>query len=250
MKPSNLFIQLGRYLLLMRKVFSKPEKAGVYLKRIWFEMDNIGTNSIGITTIISLFMGAVAALQITINLQDALVPPYLVSFATREILILEFSSTVVALILAGKVGSSIASEIGTMKITQQIDALEVMGVNSASYLILPKIIAGVLYFPLLDILSIVLALIGAYVVTIFLGFMSPAAYVEGLMFSFDPFSVTYSMLKISVFGFIITSVSGFFGYYTKDNSLEVGRSSTRAVVVSSITILITDLILTQLLLMR
>jgi len=249
MKVGSMLAQIGRYLMLMRKVFSKPEKTGVYLRRIWFEMDSIGTNSIGITTIISLFMGAVAALQLTINLQQALVPPYLVSFATREVLILEFSSTVVALILAGKVGSSIASEIGTMKITQQIDALEVMGVNSASYLILPKIIAGVLYFPLLDILSIVLALVGAYTVTIGMGYMSSAAYIEGLMFSFDTFSVVYSMVKISVFGFIITSVSGFFGYYTKDNSLEVGRSSTRAVVVSSITILITDLILTQLLLM-
>jgi len=247
-KFGNMFRLIGRYLLLMRKVFSKPEKMGVYMRRVWFEMDAIGTNSIGITAIISIFMGAVAALQLTINLQEALVPPYLISFATREVLILEFSSTVVALILAGKVGSSIASEIGTMKITQQIDALEVMGVNSASYLILPKIIAGVLYFPLLDILSIVLALIGAYTVSTALGSITPEAYIEGLLFDFDSFSVTYSMVKIAVFGFIITSVSGFYGYYTKDNSLEVGRSSTKAVVVSSVTILVTDLILTQLLL--
>lgn len=242
-----MFQTFGRYLLLMRKVFSRPEKMSVYLRKVIFEMDSIGNNSIGITAIISVFMGAVAALQLMINLQDTMVPPYLISYGMRDVLILEFSSTIVALILAGKVGSSITSEIGTMKITQQIDALEVIGINSACYLMLPKIIAGVLYFPLLCILSILLGLVGAYVASMALSSITPEAFVEGLLYSFNAFSIFYSIIKISVFGFIITSVSGFYGYYTKGSSLEVGRSSTRAVVVSSVAILICDLILTQLL---
>ncbi|MBP3533680.1 MAG: ABC transporter permease, partial [Alistipes sp.] len=175
-------------------------------------------------------------------------PQYLIGYATRETMTLEFSSTVVALILAGKVGSNIASEIGTMRITEQIDALEIMGINSASYLILPKIIATVLFFPFLTLLSMIIGIIGGYAIAWFTGIMVPDDYVEGLLYSFVLWEVIYSLIKIAVFAFIITSISAFCGYYAKGNSLEVGRASTRAVVASSIAIMIFNLILTQLLL--
>ena len=234
--------------MLMGKVFSRPEKGAIYRRRILFEMQALGMNSIGLTAIISVFIGAVITLQMTINLESPFIPQYLIGYATRETMILEFSSTVVALILAGKVGSNIASEIGTMRITEQIDALEIMGVNSASYLILPKIVATVLFFPLLTILSIVIGILGGYMIAAFTGIMIPADYVEGLLYDFRPYSIVYSLIKIAVFAFIITSVSAYFGYYAQGNSLEVGRASTRAVVSSSIVIMIFNLILTQILL--
>ena len=229
----------------MGKVFSRPEKARLYYKRTIFEMESIGYNSIIITAIISIFMGAVVALQMSINLETAFIPRSLIGYATREVMILEFSSTVVALILAGKVGSSIASEIGTMRITEQIDALELMGVNSAGYLILPKIIASVLFFPFLCILSILIGVWGGYMIAALTGIMMPGDFIEGIHMDFKPWSIIYALIKIAVFAFIITSISSFYGYYAKGNSLEVGRSSTQAVVVSCITILIFNLILTQ-----
>lgn len=183
-----------------------------------------------------------------INLESPFIPKSLIGFATRETMILEFSSTVVALILAGKVGSNIASEIGTMRITEQIDALEVMGVNSANYLILPKIISTVLFFPFLTIMSIIIGSAGGYLVAVFTGVLNPDDYINGLMMDFRPFSIVYSLIKIAVFAFLITSISAFYGYFANGNSLEVGRASTKAVVVSSICILIFNLILTQLIL--
>lgn len=239
---------IGRYFILMGKVFSRPEKLKIYSKRTIHEMESLGLNSVGLAAIISIFIGAVITLQMTINLDSAFIPKYLIGYATRETMILEFSSTVLALILAGKVGSNIASEVGTMRITEQIDALEIMGVNSASYLILPKIIATVLFFPFLTILSIVIGIIGGYLISIFTGIMIPDDYITGLLFDFRPYSIVYSLIKISVFAFIITSISAFCGYYAAGNSLEVGKASTRAVVASSIVIMIFNLILTQLLL--
>ncbi len=244
----NVFQQIGRYFILMSKVFSRPEKASIYRRRVVFEMEALGVNSIGITAIISVFMGAVVTLQMGINFESPFIPRYLIGYATRETMILEFSSTVVALILAGKVGSNIASEIGTMRITEQIDALEMMGVNSASYLILPKIVATVLFFPFLTIMSIIIGVIGGYLMAGITGTVLPATYVEGIMLDFKTFSVVYSLIKAAVFAFLITSVSGFYGYYAKGNSLEVGRASTKAVVLASVMILLFDLILTQLLL--
>ena len=232
----------------MTKVFSRPEKIKIYRKRILFEMEALGFNSIGIAAIISVFMGAVVTLQMSINLESPFIPQVLIGYATREVMIMEFSSTVVALILAGKVGSNIASEIGTMRITEQIDALEIMGVNSAGYLILPKIIATVLFFPFLTVLSIGIGCAGGYFVSILTGIMNPDTYIDGLKMDFKPFSITYSLIKTAVFAAIITSISGFYGYYAKGNSLEVGKASTKAVVVSSITILIFNLIITQLIL--
>lgn len=236
---------LGNYIVLMGKVFSRPEKRRIYLRRTMVEMDAIGLGSIVITAIISVFMGAVVALQMSINLEEGFIPRSLIGYATRETMILEFSSTVVALILAGKVGSSIASEIGTMRITEQIDALELMGVNSAGYLILPKIVAAVLFFPFLCILSILVGTMGGYLICAFTGAILPGDYITGIHLDFKAWSIVYSLIKMMVFAFIITSVSSFYGYYARGNSLEVARSSTQAVVASSITILIFNLILTQ-----
>lgn len=244
----KVFEQIGRYFILMGKVFSRPEKGAIYRRRIVYEMEAIGVDSIGLTAIISIFIGAVITLQMCINLESPFIPQSLIGYATRETMILEFSSTVVALILSGKVGSSIASEIGTMRITEQIDALEIMGVNAASYLILPKIVAAVVFFPFLTILSIGIGVLGGYLIAMATGIMIPDNYLEGIMLDFDSYSVTYSLIKSAVFAYIITSISAFFGYYAKGNSLEVGKASTRAVVVGSVVIMIFNLILTQILL--
>ena len=241
----RLFESIGKYTLLMQKVFSRPEKMRIYYGRIMYEMEALGLNSIGLTAIISIFIGAAVTLQMAISLESPFIPKYMIGYATREVMILEFSSTVVALILAGKVGSNIASEIGTMRITEQIDALEIMGVNSASYLILPKIVATVLFFPLLTLFSIFVGIVGGYAIAALTGIMLPGDYIEGLFYYFEPFSITYALVKGAVFAFIITSISAYCGYYAKGNSLEVGRASTRAVVSSSIAIMIFDLILTQ-----
>ncbi len=244
----RIFEQIGRYFILMGKVFSRPEKGAIYRRRIIYEMESLGIDSIGLTAIISIFIGAVITLQMCINLDSPFIPQSLIGYATRETMILEFSSTVVALILSGKVGSSIASEIGTMRITEQIDALEIMGVNSASYLILPKIVAAVFFFPFLTILSIAIGIVGGWLIAYLTGIMIPNNYIEGLLLDFRPYSITYSLIKTAVFAYIITSISSYYGYYAKGNSLEVGKASTRAVVVGSVVIMIFNLILTQILL--
>ena len=241
----RLLEQIGRYFQLLGKVFSRPEKFGIYIRRVWFEVEALGFNSISLTAIISAFIGAVVALQMAITLESPFIPKFMIGYATREVMVLEFSSTVVALILAGKVGSNIASEIGTMRITEQIDALEIMGVNSASYLILPKVVATVIFFPLLTLFSIFVGIVGGYAIAYLTGIMLPGDYIEGLFYCFEPDSIVYAMVKGAVFAFLITTISAYWGYYAKGNSLEVGRASTRAVVASSITIMIFDLILTQ-----
>ncbi len=238
----------GRYTQLLGRVFTSLEKPSIYRGRIVSEMVSLGVDSIGLTALISFFIGAVITLQMSINLESSFIPSSMIGYATRETMILEFSSTVVALILSGKVGSNIASEIGTMRITEQIDALEIMGVNSASYLILPKIIATVFFFPLLTILSIIVGIFGGYVISVATGIMLPDSYIEGIQLDFKPFSITYSLIKSGVFAFIITTISSFFGYYVGGNSLEVGRASTNAVVVSSVVVMLFNLILTQILL--
>jgi phospholipid/cholesterol/gamma-HCH transport system permease protein len=239
---------LGQYLLLMIQVFKKPEKKSIYLKRILFEIDKLGLDSIGIVAFISVFMGAVLTIQMAFNIDSPLVPIYTIGFATRKSIILEFAPTIVSLILAGKVGSRIAGEIGTMRVTEQIDALEIMGINPATYLIFPKIIASVIFNPFLILMSMALAMIGGWLSGLLSGLVGTYEYVYGLQFSFQVYDVTYAMIKTIVFAFLITSISGYFGYYTKGGALEVGESSTRAVVVSSVNIIIFNLLLTNLLL--
>ncbi len=240
--------QLGRYFLLLGKVFSIPEKPSVYYKQTMREFVFLGLNSIGIISIISFFMGAVITLQTAYNTENPIYPSYLIGLGCRDSIILEFSSTVAALILAGKVGSNIASEIGTMRVTEQIDAIEIMGVNSASYLILPKIIATVLFNPFLTLISISVGITGGWIAGTTLGVITSADFIYGIQYSFIPYYITYSLIKTVVFAFIISSVSSFQGYYVNGGSLEVGRASTKAVVYSSVLILMFNVILTQLLL--
>ncbi|MBP3318198.1 MAG: ABC transporter permease [Alistipes sp.] len=243
----RIFESIGKYTLLMQKVFSRPEKMRIYYTRIMYEMEALGLNSIGLTAIISIFIGAAVTLQMAISLESPFIPKYMIGYATREVMILEFSSTVVALILAGKVGSNIASEIGTMRITEQIDALEIMGVNSASYLILPKIVATVFFFPFLAIFSMLIGIAGGYMISVTTGIMNPSEYIDGLQYCFYMSEISYALVKMVFFAFIVTSISAYCGYYAKGNSLEVGKASTQAVVTSSIVIMICNLILTQLL---
>jgi phospholipid/cholesterol/gamma-HCH transport system permease protein len=238
----------GRYFLLLKKVFSKPQKPSLYYKQTMHELVYLGLNSVGIITVISVFMGAVITLQTIYNTENPFLPSYIVGLGCRDSIILEFSSTITALILAGKVGSNIASEIGTMRITEQIDALEMMGVNSASYLILPKIIAAVLFNPFLTLISICVGILGGWGAVILTGAMTSEDFIYGIQYAFIPYYITYSLIKTVVFAFIITTVAAFEGYYVDGGSLEVGRASTKAVVFSSILILLFNLILTQLLL--
>jgi phospholipid/cholesterol/gamma-HCH transport system permease protein len=240
--------QVGLYFLLLKKVFSKPEKRKVYYKQTMKEFVNLGLTSVGIITIISFFFGAVITLQTAYNMDNPIYPVYLLGLGTRDSIILEFSSTICALILAGKVGSSIASEIGTMRVTEQIDALEMMGVNSASFLILPKIIATVFFNPILTLISIVVGIFGGWTAGTASGVITSENFIYGIQYAFIPYYITYSLIKTVFFAFIITSISAFEGYYVEGGSLEVGRASTKAVVYSSVTLLLFNVILTQLLL--
>lgn len=244
----QIIYHLGRYALLMREVFKKPEKGKIYMKQILYEMDKLGVGSIGIVAFLSVFVGAVLTIQMAFNIDSPLVPLYTIGYATRKSIILEFSPTIMSLILAGKVGSQIAGEIGTMRVTEQIDALEIMGINPATYLIFPKIIAAVIFNPFLILMSMVLAMIGGWLSGLGSGLVSTYDYVYGLQAFYSFYDITYAIIKTVVFAFIITSVSGYFGFYTKGGALEVGESSTRAVVVSSVTIIIFNLLLTNLLL--
>jgi len=244
----NLIFHCGRYFILLTRVFSKPEKWSIYRKRWIDEMNKLGVGSMGIVVIISLFMGAVITIQSAFGFQSPWIPLYAVGLASRDSIILEFSPTIVSLILAGKVGSNIASEIGTMRVTEQIDALEIMGINSKAYLILPKIVAAMVVNPFLIIISMFLGLVGGYVAGIATGAVTGYEFVYGITYDFKPFNVTYALIKTVVFAFIITSVSSYHGYYTQGGALEVGQSSTRAVVYSSVVVLLFNVILTQLLL--
>jgi len=238
----------GRYFLMLGKVFSKPEKAVVYYNQTMREFVFLGINSIGIISIISFFMGAAITLQTAYNTENPIYPTYLIGLGCRDSIILEFSSTISALILAGKVGSSIASEIGTMRVSEQIDALEIMGVNSASYLILPKIVAAVFFFPILSLLSMFVGIFGGYIICLLTEILPPSDYIYGIQYIFYPHYISYSVTKVVFYSFIIVTISAYQGYFAKGGSLEVGRSSTKAVVYSSILILLANLILTKLIL--
>jgi len=244
----NLFRHIGRYVILMSKVFTKPERPEVFYKQLIKEVVMLGIRSIGIVVIISFFIGAVMTIQTALNLVNPLIPKFYIGLGTRDTLLLEFSSTVVALILAGKVGSSIASEIGSMRISEQIDVLEIMGINSANYLILPKIVAAMLFNPFLNIISVFIGILGGYITCIVTHIVNPYDFIYGLHYTFNPFYVTYSIIKTIVFAFIITSVAAYHGYFVLGGAREVGFSSTRAVVDSSVLVIISNLILTQILL--
>lgn len=238
---------LGHYIMLMGRSFARPERMRMFLKQYIKEMSALGVNSIGIVLLISFFIGAVICIQMKLNIQSPWMPRWVSGYTTREILLLEFSSSIMCLILAGKVGSNIASELGTMRVTQQIDALEIMGVNSANYLILPKILGLVTLMPFLVIFSSATGVLGAYGTAYIGHILSPEDLTLGLQHSFNAWFMWMSIIKSLVFAFIISSVSSFFGYTVEGGSVEVGKASTDAVVCSSVLILFSDVFLTQLL---
>jgi len=240
---------IGKYILMLKVVFTKPNKWRVFFERLIEELNGIGINSLPIVALMSAFMGGVIALQTASNMSSPLLPAYTIGYITQSSTILEFSPTIISLILAGKIGSNIASEIGTMRVTEQIDALEIMGVNSLNFLVLPKITAAVLFFPILVIFSMALSMFGGWMSLVLSDLSTTEEYVLGLRTFFDPFNIKYALTKTVVFGFLIVSVSSFYGYYVTGGSLDVGRASTQAVVSSSVAILIANFLLTQMILL-
>jgi phospholipid/cholesterol/gamma-HCH transport system permease protein len=243
-----LFYHFGKYLMFLRSMFSKPEKFMVYVKRTFLEMKNIGNGSLTIVVIIAIFQGAVTTLQIAYQLISPLVQDPVIGSIVSDSSMLELAPTITCLVLAGKVGSHIASEIGTMRVSEQIDALEVMGINSSGFIALPKIVAGVIMIPLLVIISIFLSNVGGILAGNASGILSPDDYIQGARESFQTFNLIFALIKATTYAFIITSVSSYQGYYTSGGALEVGKSSTEAVVYSAVLILFFDYILSQLLL--
>lgn len=244
----NIFYFLGHFSLFIRKVFRKPQRMKWFARQLMYEINSLGINSLPIVLIISVFTGAVITIQTAYNVDSPFIPLYTVGLATRDSIILEFSPTIISLILAGKVGSSIASEIGTMRVTEQIDALEIMGINSSSYLVLPKILAALIINPFLIILSMSVGIFGGWVFGTLAGSVTTTEYLYGIQYAFRPFYISYALIKTFFFAFIITAIPAYYGYYTSGGALEVGSSSTKAVVYSSIYILVINFILTQLIL--
>lgn len=244
----GFFESIGRYTELMSEVFSRPQRWRLLGKQVIKEIEKLGIDSLGITIIISFFIGTAITTQMVLNTENPLLPKYVTGLTTRETLLLEFSSTILCLILAGKVGSNIASEIGTMRITEQIDALKIMGVNAPNYLILPKIIGFVVIVPVLVVFSMFVGLLGGYLVGFTSGIIQPSVYVMGIQYAFNPFYVTYSLVKSLFFAFIISSTASYYGYYAYGGALEVGKASTKAVVNSSIIILLFNVLLTNIML--
>ncbi len=239
---------IGKYLLLLKNVFSRPEKFSIYYKQTVREMENHGISSIGIITIISMFVGAAITIQTNFNIENPWLPRYIIGVTVRDSLLLEFSSTMVGLVIAGKSGSSIASELGMMRVTEQIDALEVMGIKSAAFLVLPKLIAMVIFLPILCALSVAMGLLGGYFVSLTSDSIPVTDYVYGIQYVFYPYYLTYAMVKAAFYGFIITTIAAYYGYFVEGGAVQVGRSSTRAVVMSSIFILFANLVLTNIIL--
>ena len=238
----------GLYIMFIRESFRKPVKFSIFRKQFVLETFKLGVGSLPICIILSLFTGAVITIQTSYNLVSPFIPRYLIGLATRDSSILEFAPTVISLIMAGKIGSNIASEIGTMRVTEQIDALEVMGLNSASFLVSPKILAMMFFFPFLIIICMVCSIFGGWLFGTTVGAVTTEDFVTGIQYLFNPFYVVYALIKTVVFAYIITSVSSYFGYYTKGGALEVGEASTRAVVYSIISLIIINYLLTQILL--
>ncbi|QDW26374.1 MULTISPECIES: MlaE family ABC transporter permease [Pedobacter] len=242
------FTNFGRYILLLKSVFRRPEKLKIYLKEIAKQMDYVGVGSLGLIAIISTFIGAVMTLQIAFQLVSDFIPKTIIGSVNRDSSILELSPTISAIVLAGKIGSAISSEIGSMRVTEQIDALEIMGINAPGYLILPKIISGITMVPMLVIISMFLSITGGYIGGSISGAVTPAEYIQGITTDFNPYTIVVALVKAFVFGFIITSVPAYEGFYVRGGALEVSQASTRAVVISCISILVCDYLVTQLLL--
>ena len=242
--------EIGKYFIFLGRLLNNRETFRTYYKLTLEECINIGIGSILLVAMVATFIGAVTTVQTAFNMVSALIPNYVISQVVREMTVLELAPTIMAIIYAGKVGTGMAGGLGTMRITEQIDALEVMGINSISYLVLPKIIASMLMYPLLFIVAGVCALLGGYLVGTLTGIITPNDYVYGLRSSFNEFTVTFALIKSVVFAFLVASISSFKGYYTQGGALEVGISSTQAVTNSVIAVLMADYLLAQLLLSK
>ncbi|AQW90729.1 MlaE family ABC transporter permease [Elizabethkingia anophelis] len=244
----KLFGAIGEYFMLLGKTFQKPQKMKVFLKLLMREIYDLGVNSFGLVLFTSIFVGAVVAIQMYNNFSASSfpIPNSFIGYATKVVLILEFSPTIVSVILAGKVGSYIASSIGTMRVTEQIDALDIMGVNSPNFLILPKIVASVVFNPLLIAISIVFGIVGGYWAGELTGNWTQAEYITGIQMYMPTYFIWYAFFKTAVFAFLIATIPAYFGYFVKGGSLEVGRASTQAVVWTIVAVIIANLILTQL----
>ena len=239
---------IGKYFIMLGRVFKKPQRSKVFYEALLREIEDLGLKSLGIIMFISFFIGGVIALQTALNLDSPFIPKSLIGFAAKRSIILEFAPTFCSIILAGKVGSYITSSIGSMRVTEQIDALEVMGINSLNYLVLPKIIATVFFYPFLISLGMFLGILGGWVSGVLSGLFSGAEYIEGIQTDFNPFLLTYAIIKTLIFAFLIATVPSYHGYYVKGGSIAVGRASTQSVVWTTILIVIANYFLTQLLL--
>ncbi len=244
-RPLSAF---GRFVLLLQSMLTRPERRQVLWARTMEEAVDIGTDSVFIVGLVSTFIGAVTCVQIAYNMVNPLIPMYTVGFMVREMTILELAPTIISIVLAGKVGSAIAGSLGTMRITEQISALDAMGINSASYLVLPRVLASLLAFPLLVILAMNLSILGGYVATQFSGSMTGAEYIEGIRYSFKPYTILFALIKSVVFAFLVSAISCYKGYTLRGGALEVGKASTAAVTNSIISILLADYALAALLL--
>ncbi|TVZ57026.1 phospholipid/cholesterol/gamma-HCH transport system permease protein [Lutibacter sp. Hel_I_33_5] len=244
----NYLEHIGKYFMMLRQVFKRPQRGRVFYEAVMREIDELGIKSLGIIMFISFFIGGVIALQTALNIDSPFIPKYLIGFATKRSIILEFAPTFCSIILAGKVGSYITSSIGAMRVTEQIDALEVMGINSLNHLVMPKIIATLFFYPFLIVLAMFLGILGGYLAGFTSGIFSFVDYIYGVQLQFDPFLVKYALIKTLIFAFLIATVPSYHGYYVKGGSIAVGKASTQSVVWTIILIVIMNYILTQLLL--
>ncbi|MEZ4858269.1 MAG: ABC transporter permease [Flavobacteriaceae bacterium] len=238
---------IGSYFIMLRQVFSRPTKTSVLRELILKEIDELVIDSLGIVIFISFFVGGVVAIQTALNIDNPLIPDYLVGFATRQSIVLEFAPTFMSIIMAGKMGSFITSSIGSMRVTEQIDALEVMGINPLNYLVFPKIIALLLY-PFVIAISMFLGILGGWVAGVYGGFSTSDAFIQGLQEDFIPFHIIYAFIKTFVFAFILATVPSWQGFYMKGGALEVGKASTNSFVWTSVLIILSNYIITTLLL--
>ena len=243
----NYISSIGKYFIMIKELFRKPTKWSIMKTLILKEIDELVYGSMGIIIFVSFFIGGVVTIQTALNLTNPLIPPSLIGFAARQSVVLEFAPTFISIIMAGKVGSYITSSIGTMRVTEQIDALEVMGVNSLNYLVFPKIIA-LLFYPFAIAISMYVGIFGGWVAGVFGGFLTSADFVEGIQTDFIPFHITYAFIKTLIFAFVIATIPSFHGYYMKGGALEVGKASTTSFVWTSVAIIILNYVLTQLLL--
>ncbi|GAB1307554.1 ABC transporter permease [Urechidicola sp. KH5] len=244
----NYLEHIGKYFIMLRQVFTRPQRGKVFREVLFREIDDLGLKSLGIIMFISFFIGGVVAIQTALSVDSPFIPKYLIGFATKRSMILEFGPTFTSVILAGKVGSYIASSIGTMRVTEQIDALEVMGVNSLNYLVLPKVIATLFFYPLLTLIAMFLGIFGGWAAGVLTDLFYSVDYLDGIRLEFDPYYIQYALIKTVVFAFVIATVPAYHGYFVKGGSLEVGRASTQAVVWTSVVIITLNYFLTQMLL--